>query len=109
MERRCVPKPLIHEATMRASPFTQVRRALAPGVFLLAAGMLWACDGGTATDPSVDPRDVASIAGDSIPGDTIPGDTIPGDTVPVPPDTIPGDTIPVPPDTVPGDTTSTPG
>jgi hypothetical protein len=100
---------------MRASPFTQVRRALLTGVFLLASGALWACNGESATDPSLLQGGAASVAGDTIPGDTTPGDTIPGDTLPgdtipgdtVPPDTIPGDTVP--PDTVPGDTTSTPG
>jgi hypothetical protein len=82
---------------MRASPFTRARHALMACVFFLAAGALWACDGGSVTDPPA-LRDESSIA----------ADTVPGDTVPVPPDTVPGDTTPVPPDTVPGDTTSNP-
>lgn len=87
---------------MRASPFTQARRALLTGVFLLASGALWACNGESVTDPPA-LRGESSIAGDTVPGDTtpIPPDTVPGDTVPVPPDTVPGDTTPVPPDTTP--------
>jgi hypothetical protein len=99
---------------MQASPFTRARRALMAGVFFLAAGALWACDGGSVTDPPA-LRGESSIAGDTVPGDTtpippdtVPGDTVPPDTTPVPPDTVPGDTTPVPPDTVPGDTTSNP-
>lgn len=88
---------------MAASPFNRARRALAAGVFFLAAGALWACDGGGVTDPA------ALRGASSIAGDTIPGDTIPGDTVVLPPDTVPNDTTPVPPDTVPGDTTGNPG
>ena len=83
---------------MRASHLSRVRRALAAAVFISAAGALWACDGGSVTDPPA-LRDESSIV----------ADTVPGDTVPVPPDTVPGDTTPVPPDTVPGDTTSNPG
>lgn len=87
---------------MQTSPFTRARRALMAGVFFLAAGALWACDGGSVTDPP-------ALRGES----SIAGDTVPGDTTPVPPDTVPGDTVPpdttpVPPDTVPGDTTSNP-
>lgn len=100
---------------MRASHLTRARRALAAGAFLLAGGVLWACDGSSVTDPPGLER-VASVAGDSVPGDTVPPDTVPGDTTTVPPDTVPGDTTtvppdttPVPPDTVPGDTTGNPG